>query len=69
MLPGGSPSEIEEGVVLKIEDNGVGYKKEDIKQDSLGLDMVTEMVYQLNGTIHTENSNGVLNTIKIPCTS
>ena len=56
-------------IILKIEDNGVGYKKEDIKQDSLGLDMVTEMVYQLNGTITTESSNAVVNTIKIPCTS
>jgi len=56
-------------ISLKVEDNGVGYKKADIKQDSLGLDMVTEMVYQLNGTIHTESSNGTINTIKIPCIS
>ena len=56
-------------IILKIEDNGIGYKKENIRQDSLGLDMVTEMVYQLNGTIHTEISNGVVNTIKIPCIS
>ncbi|PVW14696.1 hypothetical protein DDV96_09260 [Marixanthomonas spongiae] len=56
-------------VIITIKDNGKGYSAEAIKRDSLGLDMVNEMVHQLNGTIATDSSNGVVNKIEIPCTS
>ena len=58
---------INKTIKLSIKDNGIGYNKESIKKGSLGLDMVTEMVHQLNGTIITETQNGVKNTITIPC--
>lgn len=64
-----SCKQITETVILRITDNGSGYTKENISQNSLGLDMVTEMVYQLNGTLTTKSSSGVMNTIEIPCTS
>lgn len=64
-----SCKQTKEAVILQITDNGSGYTKENIRQDSLGLDMITEMAYQLNGTLVTESSNGVMNTIEIPCTS
>ena len=56
-----------ETILLVITDNGIGYNKEEIQKGSLGLDMVTEMVRQLNGKITTETKNGVKNTIEIPC--
>ncbi|MEP3389735.1 MAG: two-component regulator propeller domain-containing protein [Reichenbachiella sp.] len=51
---------------LIISDNGKGYNPEEIKNTSLGLDLVKDMVRQLNGTITIENKEGIRNVITIP---
>ena len=52
---------------LIIQDNGKGYDvEEQDSKNSLGLELVNEMVEQLNGTIHINSTNGAKNTIKIP---
>jgi two-component sensor histidine kinase/ligand-binding sensor domain-containing protein len=56
-----------EMLILTIEDNGKGYDlNESARTKSLGLELVSEMVEQLNGTIHINSSNGTKNTINIP---
>ncbi|WP_422359097.1 ligand-binding sensor domain-containing protein [Reichenbachiella sp.] len=51
---------------LVIADNGVGYDLTNVKDTSLGLDLVKDMVSQLNGIINIENKEGIRNTIRIP---
>jgi two-component sensor histidine kinase/ligand-binding sensor domain-containing protein len=52
---------------IKIIDNGKGYISEDtITGKSLGIELVTEMVAQLNGTIQITSTNGTKNIIDIP---
>jgi len=52
---------------LIISDNGKGYSiKNDISTKSLGIELVTEMVRQLNATISINAINGVENIIDIP---
>ncbi|MBP1838934.1 ligand-binding sensor domain-containing protein [Formosa algae] len=52
---------------IVIEDNGIGYDSNEIRENSLGLDLVKTMVHQLNGTITVTSNNGVKNVILIPC--
>jgi len=52
---------------LVIKDNGKGYNKDNLSDSkSLGIELVTEMVEQLNGTLRIKTSNGVENIINIP---
>lgn len=53
-------------MVLTIQDNGKGYTSKDMRQNSLGLELVSEMVRQLKGTIELTSENGVKNIITIP---
>ena len=53
-------------IIIETEDNGVGYATKDIKNESLGLDLITDMVNQLNGTIISFTDNGVKHYIKLP---
>ncbi|UXX78568.1 hypothetical protein N7E81_14500 [Reichenbachiella carrageenanivorans] len=53
-------------LVLEIADNGKGYQVEEIKANSIGLDLVKDMVKQLKGDIQIENLNGTKNIIRIP---
>ena len=53
-------------MVLTIQDNGKGYTSKDMRQNSLGLELVSEMVRQLKGTIDLTSENGVKNIITIP---
>jgi len=52
---------------LMISDNGKGYStKKDVSSKSLGIELVSEMVRQLNATISINSKNGVVNIIEIP---
>ncbi|GAA4888009.1 two-component regulator propeller domain-containing protein [Flaviramulus aquimarinus] len=52
---------------IVISDNGKGYSKTKVKHDkSLGIELVSEMVEQLNGTIRINSTNGTRNVIDIP---
>lgn len=51
---------------LTIEDNGKGYDPNRIKTNSLGLELVHDMVSQMGGQIEIENHNGTKYQIKIP---
>ncbi|MBU2916277.1 hypothetical protein KO526_19890 [Reichenbachiella agariperforans] len=53
-------------LVLVIADNGKGYRQEDIKQGSIGLDLVKDMVKQLKGEMTVDSHDGAKNVIKIP---
>jgi len=53
-------------VQLTVEDNGKGYTPEDMRQNSLGLELVNEMVRQLKGTLKVTSISGVKNEIVIP---
>lgn len=53
-------------LVLKIADNGKGYQTDKIKANSIGLDLVRDMVKQMNGDMQVENLNGTKNIIRIP---
>ncbi|MGB0896556.1 MAG: ligand-binding sensor domain-containing protein [Flavobacteriaceae bacterium] len=53
-------------IVLTIEDNGVGYTLNDVTPNSLGLELIREMIDQLDGQINTSTNNGVKNRIVIP---
>lgn len=55
-----------EKLILIVADNGKGYKANDIRKNSMGLNLVSGMVSQLNGTIKTDSSNGTTNRIEIP---
>lgn len=55
-----------EKLILIVADNGKGYQKGDIRKNSMGLNLVSGMVSQLNGTIETDSSNGTENRIEIP---
>lgn len=57
----------EKQLIIIVADNGEGYAMDEIKDNSLGLDLVKTMVNQLNGTIEVSNNNGVKNIIKLPC--
>lgn len=51
---------------LTIKDNGFGYNPDDIHSNSLGLEMISEMTRQLNGSLEVTTKNGTANTIIIP---
>ncbi len=52
---------------ITVSDNGKGYSKAKIKSSkSLGIELVSEMVEQLNGTIQINSTNGTENIIDIP---
>ncbi len=51
---------------LIIADNGIGYDLKQVKNTSLGLDLVKDMVSQLKGKIEIESKEGVRNIIRIP---
>lgn len=52
---------------LVISDNGKGYSQEkDVSPNSLGIELVREMVKQLNATIIINSVNGTENIIEIP---
>tara|TARA_R110001583_G_scaffold77623_4_gene211237 strand:- start:24610 stop:27576 length:2967 start_codon:yes stop_codon:yes gene_type:complete len=52
---------------LTISDNGKGYSVEkDVLPKSLGIELVTEMVKQLNATIVINSTKGTKNIIEIP---
>ena len=54
-------------LVLVIKDNGKGYHiSKDDSPTSLGIELVTEMVGQLHGTIEINSTNGTENIIEIP---
>jgi two-component sensor histidine kinase len=58
---------LEKSLRISIIDNGKGYIKNDTANDkSLGIELVTEMVAQLNGTIQIISTNGTKNIIDIP---
>jgi len=54
-------------ISLTITDNGKGYSTQNINKESLGLELINEMVNQLKGEISTKTDNGVVNQIEIPC--
>lgn len=56
----------ENNIEISIIDNGKGYSKNTFKENSLGLELVNEMVSQLNAKIETKTNNGVSNVITIP---
>lgn len=50
-----------------IKDNGKGYESENsTTRNSLGIELVKEMVDQLNGTLQIKPTKGTENIIKIP---
>jgi len=52
---------------LTISDNGKGYSPEkDVRSNSLGIELVREMVKQLNATIVINSNHGTENIIEIP---
>jgi len=52
---------------LVISDNGKGYSQEkDVSPNSLGIELVREMVKQLNATLIINSVNGTENIIEIP---
>ena len=52
---------------LIVSDNGKGYSPaKDVSPNSLGIELVSEMVKQLNGTIVINSVNGTENIIDIP---
>ncbi|RMB56221.1 hypothetical protein EAX61_15300 [Dokdonia sinensis] len=61
-----STSITEGDIILTLEDNGKGYAPKDMRQNSLGLELVNEMVRQLKGTLETQSEDGVKNRIVIP---
>ena len=54
-----------DSIEIEISDNGKGYSKENIKNSSLGLELIREMVFQLNAKLVTDSTNGVSNKIII----
>ena len=56
-----------ETIKICIDDNGKGYDTVTLKKDSLGLELIKEMVVQLKGTLRTETNNGTKNYFEIPC--
>jgi ligand-binding sensor domain-containing protein/two-component sensor histidine kinase len=58
---------VHERLRLIVSDNGLGYNEKDRhKSNSIGIDLINDMVLQLNGTIKTESKNGTKNFIDIP---
>lgn len=53
-------------IEIEIKDNGIGYTSDNIKNSSLGLELIAEMVSQLNAKLITDTTNGVSNKILIP---
>ncbi len=52
---------------LRISDNGKGYSKSEMEsKDTLGIELISEMVTQLNGSIQINSTNGTENIIDIP---
>ncbi len=58
---------VEDKIVITFEDNGKGYDVSKVSQNSLGMSLVKEMVYQLSGEIIiSSNPNGTKNSIIFP---
>ncbi|MCM4157468.1 two-component regulator propeller domain-containing protein [Gramella sp. AN32] len=54
-------------LILIIKDNGKGYQQDDItKNNTLGVELVREMVEQLDGNILVNSFDGTENIIRIP---
>ena len=49
-----------------IKDNGKGYSEKDISSYSMGLDLIKDMVFQIDGTLKVVSIQGTSNTIIIP---
>lgn len=54
-----------EYIKIEVSDNGVGYCKSTMRNNSLGLELINEMVMQLNAKIETTTNEGVTNIILI----
>ncbi len=50
-------------LILKIEDNGKGFKEPTVKSDSLGMDIINGLAEQLDATINFESKTGTLFTL------
>ncbi len=57
-------AKINNTIILEINDDGPGFSKLQIREDSLGLKLVEIMCAQLNATIDTSSTNGVSYTIE-----
>ena len=58
---------LKDSLRINIMDNGKGYIINNTStKKSLGIELVTEMVAQLNGTIQIKSTNGTKNIINIP---
>ncbi len=57
-----------EGIVLEVADNGIGLpeKFNTIKDSSIGFEMITSMVKQLDGTLEYDSNGKVIFTVFIP---
>lgn len=53
-------------LTLIISDNGKGYSDVDVLTNSMGLDLVRDMVMQVDGTLEITSHTGTVNTITIP---
>jgi two-component sensor histidine kinase len=53
-------------IKLEIIDNGVGFNNEDIREGSLGIDIINGLAEQLNGRVKFENDNGTKFTLTLP---
>ncbi|MDN3491889.1 ligand-binding sensor domain-containing protein [Winogradskyella bathintestinalis] len=53
-------------LILMINDNGKGYAENDISSFSMGLDLIKDMVFQIDGTLRVDSTRGTSNTIIIP---
>ncbi|OBX22135.1 MULTISPECIES: ligand-binding sensor domain-containing protein [Bizionia] len=53
-------------LTLIVNDNGKGYTENDTKSNSMGLDLVRDMVTQVDGTLNIESHFGTKNIINIP---
>lgn len=55
----------EDCINIIMEDNGVGFNPESIKQDGMGLDSIKKKIAQLNGTLEIDSTPGKGTTIII----
>ena len=55
--------------VVMVSDNGIGFKKDEMKKNHFGLSIVEERVALINGSfsIDSKANEGTIITIKIPC--
>jgi two-component sensor histidine kinase len=53
-------------LTITVSDNGKGYKPAGIPQNSMGIDLVKDMVEQMGGAWKIDSLNGTKNHIEIP---